>query len=31
MDEHLTAHGLDAGSLRERIGGFLGVSGRPRP
>ncbi|MHC5904910.1 transketolase family protein [Streptomyces sp. S6] len=23
-EEHTTAHGLDAGSLRERIGGFLG-------
>ncbi|MFD9514609.1 transketolase family protein [Streptomyces mirabilis] len=31
VDEHLTAHGLDAGSLRERIGGFLGASDRPRP
>ncbi|MFE2521499.1 transketolase family protein [Streptomyces mirabilis] len=31
VDEHLTAHGLDAGSLRERIGGFLSPSGRPRP
>ncbi|MET7779983.1 transketolase C-terminal domain-containing protein [Streptomyces mirabilis] len=31
VDEHLTAHGLDAGSLRERIGGFLSTSGRPRP
>ncbi|MFE2697653.1 transketolase family protein [Streptomyces mirabilis] len=31
VDEHLTAHGLDAGSLRERIGGFLSLSGRPRP
>ncbi|MER5900580.1 transketolase C-terminal domain-containing protein [Streptomyces mirabilis] len=31
VDEHLTAHGLDAGSLRERIGGFLSASGRPRP
>ncbi|MGW1498669.1 transketolase family protein [Streptomyces mirabilis] len=31
VDEHLTTHGLDAGSLRERIGGFLGASGRPRP
>lgn len=27
VDEHLTAHGLDAGSLRERIGGFLGALG----
>ncbi|MEV7689645.1 transketolase family protein [Streptomyces bungoensis] len=24
IEDHLTAHGLDAGSLRERIGGFLG-------
>ncbi|MFE0170677.1 transketolase family protein [Streptomyces sp. NPDC059002] len=24
VDEHLTAHGLDTGSLRERITGFLG-------
>ncbi|CAM5713834.1 putative 33.6 kDa protein in fasciation locus [Streptomyces alboniger] len=24
FDEHLVAHGLDAGSLRERISGFLG-------
>ncbi|MFF7597581.1 transketolase family protein [Streptomyces mirabilis] len=31
IDEHLTAHGLDAGSLRERIGGFLNASDRPRP
>jgi transketolase len=31
VDEHLTAHGLDAGSLRERIGGFLSAPGRPRP
>ncbi|MFE2468938.1 transketolase family protein [Streptomyces mirabilis] len=31
LDEHLTAHGLDAGSLRERIGGFLSVSDRARP
>ncbi|MGW3981970.1 transketolase family protein [Streptomyces mirabilis] len=31
LDEHLTAHGLDAGSLRERIGGFLSSSDRPRP
>lgn len=31
LDEHLTAHGLDAGSLRERIGGFLSASDRPRP
>ncbi|MER7691433.1 transketolase C-terminal domain-containing protein [Streptomyces sp. NPDC097610] len=31
VDEHLTAHGLDAGSLRERIDGFLSASGRPRP
>ncbi|WP_329527982.1 transketolase family protein [Streptomyces sp. NBC_01462] len=27
VDEHLTAHGLDAGSLRERIGGFLSAPG----
>ncbi|MEW2161758.1 transketolase [Streptomyces sp. NPDC007084] len=25
VEEHLTAHGLDAGSLRERIDGFLGA------
>jgi transketolase len=31
IDEHLAAHGLDAASLRERIGGFLSASGRPRP
>ncbi|MCX4419686.1 transketolase family protein [Streptomyces mirabilis] len=31
LDEHLTAHGLDAGSLRERISGFLSSSDRPRP
>ncbi|MEV4452865.1 MULTISPECIES: transketolase family protein [Streptomyces] len=31
VDEHLTAHGLDTGSLRERIGGFLSASDRPRP
>ncbi|KPI09636.1 Transketolase central region [Actinobacteria bacterium OK006] len=31
VDEHLTAHGLDEGSLRERIGGFLSASDRPRP
>lgn len=24
IEDHVTAHGLDAGSLRERIGGFLG-------
>ncbi|MEU9283589.1 transketolase C-terminal domain-containing protein [Streptomyces sp. NPDC048275] len=28
VDEHLAAHGLDAGSLRERIGGFLGAPQR---
>ncbi|WP_405905538.1 transketolase [Streptomyces sp. NBC_00828] len=28
VDEHLTAHGLDAGSLRERISGFLGAGVR---
>jgi transketolase len=26
VDEHLAAHGLDARSLRERIGGFLGAA-----
>ncbi|MEV7341200.1 transketolase [Streptomyces sp. NPDC093544] len=26
VEEHLAAHGLDAGSLRERIGRFLGVA-----
>jgi transketolase len=31
VDEHLTAHGLDTRSLRERIGGFLSASDRPRP
>ncbi|MGW3418050.1 transketolase family protein [Streptomyces phaeochromogenes] len=25
IEEHVAAHGLDAGSLRERIGGFLGA------
>ncbi|WP_246203449.1 transketolase family protein [Streptomyces tailanensis] len=25
IEEHVTAHGLDAASLRERIGGFLGA------
>ncbi|MCX5562348.1 transketolase family protein [Streptomyces sp. NBC_00038] len=28
VDEHLTAHGLDAGALRERISGFLGAGVR---
>lgn len=31
VDEHLAAHGLDAGSLRERIGGFLSAPGQRRP
>ncbi|MFD9194129.1 transketolase family protein [Streptomyces phaeochromogenes] len=26
IEEHVAAHGLDAGSLRERIGGFLGAT-----
>ncbi|MEU1039177.1 transketolase family protein [Streptomyces sp. NPDC005551] len=26
VDEHVAAHGLDAGTLRERIGGFLGAA-----
>ncbi|MEU1128618.1 transketolase [Streptomyces sp. NPDC005900] len=30
IEEHLAAHGLDAGSLRERIGGFLGERARVR-
>lgn len=25
VEEHMAAHGLDAASLRERIGGFLGA------
>jgi transketolase len=25
IDEHVAAHGLDAASLRKRIGGFLGA------
>ncbi|MDX6364468.1 MAG: transketolase [Streptomyces sp.] len=28
VDEHLAAHGLDAGALRERIGGFVGAGAR---
>ena len=30
LAEHLTAHGLDARTLRERIGGFVGVGGGRR-
>ncbi|MEU4797851.1 transketolase [Streptomyces sp. NPDC023327] len=30
IEEHLAAHGLDAGSLRERIGGFLSERARVR-
>jgi transketolase len=28
VDEHVAAHGLDAGALRERIGGFVGAGAR---
>jgi transketolase len=28
VEEHVAAHGLDARSLRERIGAFVGAPGR---